>query len=558
MSHDLFSLVTALLPGLAAVRLAHLTVADEQLLLDLTATAATASCPLCTTPSATIHSRYQRHLSDVPWGTLSVRLRLRVRKFVCRNPDCVRRIFTERLPDLVESYARKTTRLVPALRSIGLALGGQAGARLARRLHYPTSPATLRRLVRRAALPAVPPPDAVGIDEWAWRRGHQYGTILVNLTDHRVIDLLPDRSADSVARWLAQRPTITLVCRDRSDLYADGIRRGAPDALQVVDRFHLVQNLREALESVLVKERPALQQAAERTAHLLAPAAGPVVATPMYRGRRNSPQNWQQRLAAESQRRNAPRVAAYQAVHALHEQGTPVATIARVVGVSRQTVYTYLRLHQPPDPKRPQFRQTNQVLTPYVPYLLRRWREGCRDSAQLWHEIQALGYTHSARTVSRFVTQLRRAAEAGRPPEQHLSPFTRPQGPSPRAVSFVIVRPAAKRTSEEQTYLEQLWNLDTPLAQTNELTQRFLTILRERQGHELDAWIADVLQSGIDDLARFARGLQDDHAAVKAGLTLEWSNGVTEGHNHRLKLIKRQAYGRAGFDFLRQRVLQVA
>ncbi|HEY3230833.1 MAG TPA: transposase, partial [Roseiflexaceae bacterium] len=148
--------------------------------------------------------------------------------------------------------------------------------------------------------------------------------------------------------------------------------------------------------------------------------------------------------------------------------------------------------------------------------------------------------------------------ETGRPPEQQLSPFTRPQGPSPRAVSFVVVRPAAKRTSEEQMYLDQLWPLDTTLAQANELTQRFLTILRERQGQELDAWITDVLVSGIDNLARFARGLQDDMAAVKAGLTLEWSNGVTEGHNHRLKLIKRQAYGRAGFDFLRQRVLQAA
>jgi transposase len=281
MSQELLSLVNALLPGQVTVRLADLTVADEQLLLHLTATATTALCPLCATPSASIHSRYQRQLVDVPWGTLSVRIQLTVRKFVCCNPDCARRIFTERLPDLVESYARKTTRLVSALRSIGLALGGQAGARLARRLRYPTSPAMLRRLVRRAPLPVAAPPVTVGIDEWAWRRAHQYGTILVNLADHRVVDLLPDRSAESVARWLAQRPTITLVCRDRSELYADGIRRGAPDALQVVDRFHLVQNLREAVESVLVNQRPALQQAAERTAHVLAPAAEPLAVTPM-------------------------------------------------------------------------------------------------------------------------------------------------------------------------------------------------------------------------------------------------------------------------------------
>jgi transposase len=558
MSYELNSLVTALLPASAAVRLADLTVADDQLLLHLTATAATAACPLCATPSATIHSRYHRQLTDVPWGSMQIRLQLRVRKFVCRNPECVRRIFTERLPNLVASYARKTTRLVTALRHIGLALGGQAGARLATQLRYQTSPATLRRLVRHAPVPAAAPPIAVGVDEWAWRRGRQYGTILVNLINHRVLDVLPDRSADSVATWFTHHPTVTVACRDRSELYAEGIRRGAPHAIQVVDRFHLVQNLREAIESLLVNQRSALQKAAERTAQALRPDAeiGPITA--MYRGRRNSPQTWKERLAADSERRNAPRIAAYEAVHALHAQQTPVATIARLVGICRQTVYTYLRQNTPPGPKQPQFRQSRQVLTPYLPYLLRRWRQGCEDSTQLWREIQPLGYTHSARTVSRFITTLRRTSALGQPPEQQLSPFTRPQGPSARAVSFVLVRKAAKRSTEEQTYLEQLWQLDARLAHANELTQQFLTIVRERKGEELDAWRARVTQSGIEELVRFARGLQDDLLAVRAGLTLEWSNGVTEGHNHRLKLIKRQAYGRAGFDFLRQRVLQAA
>jgi transposase len=278
----------------------------------------------------------------------------------------------------------------------------------------------------------------------------------------------------------------------------------------------------------------------------------------MYRGRRNSPQTWRERLAADSQHRNAARIAAYEAVHALHALQTPVASIARLVGISRQTVYTYLRLDSPPGPKQPRFRRSSQVLTAYVPYLLRRWREGCVDSAQLWREIQPLGYRHSARTVSRFITALRRASAMGQPPEQQLSPFTRPQGPSARAVSFVLVRPATKRSTEEQTYLEQLWQLDARLARANELTQQFLTIVRERKREELDAWRARVAQSGIEELVRFARELQDDLVAIRAGLTLKWSNGVTEGHNHRLKLIKRQAYGRAGFDFLRQRVLQAA
>jgi transposase len=187
-----------------------------------------------------VPSRYQRRLTDLPWGVHPVRIQLTMRKLVCRNATCTRSIFTEWLPDFVVPSARKTHQLITVLRAIGLALGGEAGARLAARLRLPTSPGTLLRLVRSAPMPQPPALQAVGVDEWAWRRGHRYGTILVDLATHRVVDLLPDRSAATVAAWLAEHPMITAVCRDRSDLYADGIRRGAPEAVQVVDRFHLV------------------------------------------------------------------------------------------------------------------------------------------------------------------------------------------------------------------------------------------------------------------------------------------------------------------------------
>jgi transposase len=198
------------------------------------------------------------------------------------------------------------------------------------------------------------------------------------------------------------------------------------------------------------------------------------------------------------------------------------------------------------------------VLTPYLSYLIRRWRESGADSRQLWRELQALGYAHSARTVGRFITQLRRAADGGQPPESQHSPYTRPQGPSARAVSFAIVCPAAKRSSDMQTYLDQLCQVEASVARADALSQAFLTLVRERRGDELEAWMAEAIESGITELARFARGLQEDLAAVKAGLTLEWSNGVTEGQIHRLKLVKRQGYGRDGFALLRQRVLHAA
>jgi transposase len=197
-------------------------------------------------------------------------------------------------------------------------------------------------------------------------------------------------------------------------------------------------------------------------------------------------------------------------------------------------------------------------LTPYIPYLIRRWRESGANSARLWREIQALGYTHSARTVCRFITQLRRASEAGQAPETQGSPYTRPQGPSARAVSFTLVCPAAKRSHDAQTYLDQLCQGEAYIARAYALSQAFLASVRERRGDNLEAWMAEAIHSGIEELARFARGLQDDIVAIKAGLTLKWSNRVTEGQIHRLKLVKRQGYGRAGVALVRQRVLHAA
>jgi transposase len=550
------TLIRAFLPPTRGIRLLDISIEDASVRLQLAGTAPTAVCPCCAVSSSSVHSRYQRHLMDLPWGTRAIWIQLTVRKFRCRNRACGRRIFTERLPNLVAAYGRHTHRLATALRAIGLALGGNAGARLAARLRLPTSPSTLLRLVQTAPVSHPPALRAVGIDEWAWRRGHRYGTILVNLAEHRVVDLLPDRSAASVAVWLTQHPTISVVCRDRSDLYADGIRRGAPQAVQVVDRFHLVQNLREAVEAFLIRQRPMLQAAAVRTAQALTSSAAPVPVTPMYGGKRQCSHTRQQQREAEQRRRHAPWVTCYEMIHAWHAQGAGITTIARQLGISRPTVYAYLRRATPPAPRSPQ--RSGQVLRPYLPYLIRRWREGITDSMRLWREIQAQGYAHSARTVCRFMTRLRRAAEAGQAPEAHTSPYTRPQGPSARAVSFAMVCLGAKRSLEAQTYVDQLCQVDPGMARAHVLIQAFLTMVRERRGDDLEGWMAEATQSGIAALARFARGLRDDLAGVKAGLTLAWSNGITEGQIHRLKLVKRQGYGRAGFALLRQRVLQVA
>jgi transposase len=326
--------------------------------------------------------------------------------------------------------------------------------------------------------------------------------------------------------------------------------------VQVVDRFHLVQNLRQALEAFLINHRPALQAAAVGTALALRPTAGLVPVTPMYRGRRRTPKPARQQ--AERPPRHVRWVVIYEAVRTLRAQGTPIAILARQLGISRPPVYAYLRRDTPPGPRRLQQRPSARVLTPYIPYLIRRWRESGADSRQLWREIRALGYTHSARTVCRFITQLRRAVDAGLSPESQGSPYTRPQGPSARAVSFAMVCPIAKQAHDAQMYVAQLCQMHTGIARANQLIQAFLALVRERRGHDLEAWMAEATHSGIEELARFARGLEDDLVAITAALILPWSNGVTEGQIHRLKLVKRQGYGRAGFALLRQRVVQTA
>ena len=558
ISTPVLALLARFLPERTALSLEawHVDEAAAAITLHVTSTQASVPCPLCHVQTPRVHSRYTRTLADLPWGAYAVRLQLRVRKFFCDNPTCPRQIFTERLPTVAAPWARRTTRLSQLLSAFGVALGGEAGARLVARVGLHISPTTLLRLIRAAPVPDASAPQVLGVDEWAWRRGQRYGTILVNLENHQVLDLLPERSAESVAAWLAQHPTLRVVCRDRSGLYAEGIRRGAPHAVQVVDRFHLVKNLRETIEGFLHNQQPALQAAAASTAQALTLVAGLGPVSPLYRGKRQCSHIQQQRREAEQQQRHATWVTTYEVIHTLHAQGTPVTMIAQQLGISRPTVYAYLRRTSPPSPRSPQ--RSGQVLRPYTSYVIQRWREGCTDSMQLWRELRALGYGHSARTVSRFLTRLRRASEAGWAPETQASPYTRPQGPSARAVSFTWVCPAAKRSQDAQMYIDHLTQGNAAIAQASTLSQAFLALVRERRGDALEAWITEATASGIEALARFAQGLREDLAAVTAGLTLPWSNGPVEGHINRLKLLKRQGYGRAGVGLLRQRVRQAA
>jgi transposase len=537
-------LITSTLPAVLAISIVALTAADEQLVrVELASQRPGVPCPTCGIVATRVHSRYQRTLADLPWQGLPVQLCLTTRRFFCELAACPQRLFAERFPGLVAPRGRRSTRLQALVTAIGIALGGEPGARLVAELGLSVSPDTLLRSVRALPEVPIPTPHAVGIDDWAFRKGHRYGTILVDLERHEAIDLLPDRNADTVAEWLAAHTGIQVISRDRGRVYADGARRGAPTAVQVADRFHLVKNLGEALEKFLLHERAALQTAATGVEST---ESAPLKT---YGGTERTPA--QGRAEQASQAKHAPKLAQYAEIQRLHAAGATIKHIAAAVGVSRPTVYRYLRFASPPERKRPH--RSRHVLTVYEAYLRQRWAEGCRHKAVLLDELRSKGYTHSASTVYRFLKQVERTESATAD-----SAAVRSEVLSPRHVATLLVRRPERMSVDDRAYLDRLCAQTPTIATAYALATDFATMLRERRGQHLDGWLTKAKESGIKELAAYARGLETDYAAVKAGLQVEWSNGQTEGQVNKLKLIKRQMYGRANFDLLRLRVLHVA
>jgi transposase len=506
-------------------------------------------CPLCQHKSERVHSHYHRTLADLPCANLQVTLDVQVRRFFCSNPACPRRIFTERLPDIVVPWARRTKRLADAQTQMGLLTGGSVGEQLSLTLRIPSGDDVLVRLVRRTGPPATPTPRVLGVDDWAIRKGHTYGTVLVDLETQQVVDLLPDRESETLAAWLKDHPGVEIISRDRAGAYAEGATKGAPQAQQVADRWHLLKNLGEALLKVLEGHARALKQLSKTDPQPKIPPSVTVLPP-------SPPTTTSQKT--EGQQPRARRYARYEEVHRLLRQGMSLKAIAAQMGLDRKTVRKYIAAETFPE-RQPRIRFS--ILNPYKAYLIQRWQEGGCNVRQLFREIQQQGYPGGLGVVSQFMAELRR--QNGLPPYTRMftdkgQPLSLPPDPlTPRKATWLVLSRPETLQAEDLQLIDRMRAVHSEVELAIDLAQSFATLVRQHREEPFDPWLERAKASPLPSFRSFAAGIRHDYAAVRAALSLPWSNGQVEGQVNRLKFLKRQMYGRAKFDLLRIRVLLV-
>jgi transposase len=388
------------------------------------------------------------------------------------------------------------------------------------------------------------------VDEWAWRKGQSYGTLLVDLERHLPVDLLPDASADSFAAWLKEHPSVELISRDRGTTFADGTTRGAPEALQIADRWHLLHNLGEALEKVLAGHHADLKRALtspEVESQVIAAVDQQALVHVMARAHSEQLR----------QARRERRLATFMRVQELSAQGWSGASIARMLGIHKKTAVKYAAAEHFPEARS----DRGHKLAPYLPFLQAQWVAGEHNIAALYQAIRAQGYRGSETAVRNFLTALREQIGPQRRPRRYYPPVSKESkhhqrtSLSSRRATWLVLRRPENCSVEDQHTLDLLKQVHPQVSVACELAQAFAQMIRKRNASALEPWLEEAAESDVPELRNFATGIKRDQAAILAALTYAWSQGQTEGQINRLKLIKRQAYGRAGFELLRHRVL---
>jgi transposase len=544
-------LLVVLFPHLAALDLVHIEDLGGGVRITARTRTVLLACRGCGVVSARVHDRYRRRLADLACGGRPVQVVLEACRFRCGNPACPVATFAEQVPGLTSWYQRRTAQLRDLLEKVALALAGRAGSRLAAAAGTAVSRFTLIRLVRALPDPEAGPVTVLGVDDVAKRKGHSYATVLMDMDSHRLIDMLPDREAQTFADWLRAHPGIEVICRDRGGAYARAVREAAPAAVQVADRFHLWQDLAEAVEKTALACIAALDWPPGPDGPAdPGTAASPDAPAPTQPDGLRDVHGHDRKLVTRHRER-------YAAVQALRAEGCSTREIARRLRLARGTAAKFAGAASI-DELLVKATRRPSILDPFKPYLGQRWNQGITSAATLHEEIRARGWNGSILTVERYLRQFRTADgrdRQARAQPQHTAPSA-PPPPKPRQVTRWIMTHPDHLASDDAANLTRLLDASPALAAAAAHVRSFADTMTRRQGLlALEDWLTAVEADDQPGLHSFARGIRRDQQAVTAGLALPFSSGALEGKNCKIKYLKRLMYGRANFDLLRKMAL---
>jgi len=510
---------------------------SSEIKLNVISSQVASQCPICQSISTKVHSRYLRMIGDLPVSGKVATINLQVRKFFCENSVCIRKIFSERFKQQLKSYARRFERLNELLSSMGLDLGGNVAHRVGKLCFVRISASTILRLVIKSPIQAIVAPKIIGVDDWAFKKRMKYGTIIVDLEKNKVIELLPDREAKTLSRWLEQHPSVEIVSRDRSSTYASAITEANKNIVQIADRWHILANLTEGFEQFLNTQRQSIKEVAVELKSTNAVEAAenppPVVEIEndieLYQGQSMSKYHDK-----------------YSKTKQLQIEGHSKRNIAKLLEISRNTVMKYWNMTS----FLPKIGKKRNNLLDYEDYLIRRWNEGEQTVKNLYAEIREKGFKYKIRSVYELMQGFPRTVVNIIPELVKVKYYSSKQ-------LSIWLGTFRKDWSDElpKAYLAKLIDDNPIIRKVRNAVLNFKRFMKDKTGEKLVPWCKNIIDDEAEHIKRFARGVLNDYQAVYQGFESNWSNGPVEGQVNRLKTIKRQMYGRASFELLRKRVV---
>jgi transposase len=501
---------------------------DEKVLIYVKSKQLGSNCPLCNELSSRVHSYYARRIMDLPMVGCQTLLILNTRKFYCLNTNCIRKVFAERFSEHIINRKTVTKRLNEKFLKIASLMGGNGGVRICQLMNIPVSSSTLIRLIHQQPLEQSTVPKVLGIDDWAFKKGTRYGTIIVDLEKRKIIDLLPDREALSVEKWLKEHPGVEIVSRDRYSNFANGVKNASPSIKHVADRWHLLKNLGDAMQKALdrnvVSLKVARQQKNIKTHKEIEP----------------------QPVEENEINENGVIGKKFSQVKQMLLEGHSIKKIARDTGVTRITIRKWKSYDVLPPKRSP--KMTNMHL--YDETVRKMLAENpTLETKDVLQKITEMGYKGSRSVGYENISKLR-----GRKMTNTACSLPSLFWVPPKSSNLFYID-KRRLSTEEKTFVNTICTESKEIKKAAKLIRKFKSMLKKKDSTLLKPWIENAISSNIKEIKGFAKGLLSDIEAIENGVKLPWSNGPVEGLVNKLKIIKRQMYGKASFELLRKRLV---